>query len=387
MRGMSDPQPPIQPEQPQQPQATPQSPSPQWIPVPPPNPYAQAGGGRPGKGLGIASMAVGLVALLTALTAAAYFAPAALIGGFLGLIALVLGIIALVKKQRPVGTWITGLAAGALAMLLGLVIGALGVGAMALQAFSASPGVAEDSQGQGPESSPGEAETQPALIEWPANMATGGIIFGEFLEPVASAPLEPGEAPAASEVDRGSGVLDIRLYVDYRCPYCGIFEQTNGPMLSELVHGGAATLELVPLTFLDKLSEGSYYSSRASAAVACVVDGQPESAWAAHSTLLAPEVQPAEGGPGHTNEELFAILDGSTGGLNTSVEDCITTERFVPFSQALNSWVFSTPVPHAEDPQLQVTATPFVVVNGIPYPGNPDDALAFTEFLSEIAGY
>lgn len=385
---MTDAQPPFQPQQPQQSQDGPPSPGPQWIPVPPPNPYAQAGSGRPGKGLGITSMAVGLVALLTAIIAAAYFAPAAFIGGFFGLIAVVLGIIALVKKQRPKGTWITGLVAGGIAMLLGLVIGALGVGTMALQALGASPGgTLRDSLEPGTESKPGEAEPRPSLIEWPANMATGGIVFGEWLEPMRSAPLEPGEAPEISEVDRGSGVLDIRVYVDYRCPYCGIFEQTNGPMLSELVHGGAATLELVPLTFLDKASQGSYYSSRASAAVACVVDGQPESAWAAHSTLLAPEVQPREGGTGQTNEELFAILDRSTGGLSASVEDCITTERFVPFAQALTSWVFSNPVPNAEDPELQVNATPFVVVNGIPYEGNPGDSEAFTVFLSEIAGY
>ncbi|MGK0715672.1 thioredoxin domain-containing protein [Leucobacter sp. W1153] len=386
---MSDAQPPTQQQHPQQPQQPIGQPSPpQWIPVPPPNPHAQSGTGRAGKGLGIASMALGLVALLTAIIATAYFAPAAFFGGFVGLVAVGLGIFALVKKQRPAGTWITGLVAGGIAMLLGLVVGTLGIGTLALQAFSASPGsAAEDQEGPGSGSESGEAEGQSSLIEWPANMATGGIIFGERLEPVASAPLEPGEAPVASEVDRSNGVLDIRVYVDYRCPYCGIFEQTNGPVLSELVDSGAATLELVPLTFLDKASQGSYYSSRASAALTCVVDGQPESAWAAHSTLLAPEVQPTEGGSGHTNEELFQILDRSSGGLNSSVEDCIATERFVPFAQALNNWVFSSSVPNAADPGLRVTATPFVVVNGIPFDGNPNDAAAFTGFLSEIAGY
>ena len=182
-------------------------------------------------------------------------------------------------------------------------------------------------------------------------------------------------------------MLDIRLYVDYRCPYCGLFEQQNGDMLTELVSDGAVTVELVPLTFLDRSSEGSYYSSRAAAAMACVADGQPDAAWAAHTTLLSPEVQPAATGAGLSNEEIIAQLDRGVGGLSNGVAECITSERFVPFAQALNNWVFSVPVPNAVDPQLGVSSTPFIVANGIPYTGDPSDNTAFRTFLAQLAGY
>lgn len=361
----------------------PRTPAPEWIPVPPPHPFAAGAAGTapaPGRGLGIAAMALGLAALLTAIMAAISLPLLMIPAVVLGVAAVALGIVALVKRQRPRAAGLTGLISGGLALLLSLVLAAFGIGSLAVAAIGANAPASE-------EWTPERVDPQPVLIEWPANMRTGGIIFTEGLTPRASEPLPTGEAPAASEVNRESGVLDIRLYVDYRCPYCSIFEQENGETLAQLVDDGAATLELVPLTFLDRVSQGSAYSSRAAAAVACVVDGQPEAAWAAHSALLAPEVQPAEGGPGHTNDELIALLDARTGGLGDAVADCISGERFVPFVQALNSWVFSTPVPNAEDPALSITGTPFAVVNGIPYEGDPADSELFRTFLAQIAGY
>lgn len=361
----------------------PQTPAPEWIPVPPPHPFAGGAAGTaaaPGRGIGIAAMALGLAALLTAVMAAISLPLVMILAVVLGLAAVALGIVALVKRQRPRATGLTGLVAGGLALLVSLALAAFGLGSLAVAAIGASTQAGE-------EWAPESVDPQPVLIEWPANMRTGGIIFAEGLAPRASEPLTAGEAPAASEVNRDSGVLDIRLYVDYRCPYCSIFEQENGDALAQLVDDGAATLELVPLTFLDRVSEGSAYSSRAAAAVACVVDAQPEAAWAAHAALLAPEVQPAEGGPGHTNDELIALLDARTGGLSDAVADCVSGERFVPFAQALNSWVFSTPVPNAVDPALAISGTPFAVVNGIPYEGDPADSEAFRTFLAQIAGY
>lgn len=374
---------PAQAAQPVQP-AQPAQAEPQWIPIPQ-HPYAQAAVARPGKGLGIAAMAVGLVALLTTLVSAFYFNPLVALGALLGVAAVVLGIIALVKRQRPIAPGATGLAAGALAIVVALVVGALSLGALAINA--AQLGAAGSDSGSGGTSEPSEEQQQEVLLEWPANMATGSIFFGEGLEPALSDPLLAGEAPVTSEVNREGGVLDIRLYVDYRCPYCMIFEETNGDDLAALVSDGSATLELVPLTFLDRVSDGTYYSSRAAAAVQCIVDSQPSAAWSAHTALLSSPVQPGEGSSGLSNEELIGVLDDATGGLTPAVRDCISTERFVTFAQALNTWVFQSPIPNAVDPTLAVTGTPFVVVNGIPYEGDPSDNEMFRDFLLQIAGY
>mgnify|MGYP001027914339 CR=1 FL=1 len=226
-------------------------------------------------------------------------------------------------------------------------------------------------------------EGRQSLLEWPANLATGGILFVGDMQPAPSAPLTTGEAPTPAETHRGTGPADIRLYVDYRCPYCSLFEQANAPKLEELVRSGRATLEVVPLTFLDRLSSGTAYSSRAAGALMCVVDGQPEGAWAAHSRLLSPEVQPEENTPGLDDDEIAAVLDDATGGLSPAVRECVTTGRFASFASAFGEWAGTAAVPNAVDPGLTVAGTPFAVVNGVPYAGHPADHEEFLAFLSE----
>lgn len=230
-----------------------------------------------------------------------------------------------------------------------------------------------------------EQEMQAASegVVWPGNMATGGIVFSGDMEPEPSDAPESGSFPQPAGVDRQNGPVDIHLYVDYRCPVCAVFEAANGEALEEAVTGGGATLEVHPLTFLDRVDEQDRYSSRAAGAVACVVDGQPEDAWDAHRHLLLADVQPSETDPGLPNDRLADELERATGGLSGETRSCIEEERFVPFAQALDSWTFGTPVPNAEDPELQVEGTPFAVVGGVPYEGSVQDEEAFRAFLEE----
>jgi len=366
------------PEEPQggapEDQSVPAAGTPQWIPVPPANPHAAGAAPRPGRGLAIAAMATGLVALLTTAVSAFYFRPLLVAGAALALLAIVLGVIALVKRQRPLPASVTGLVAAGLALIVAVAGGMFALGAA----------LAPDIPDPGPDA--GETAPPPSdasAIEWPANMATGGIIFGTGGAPVLSDPLRPGTAPQPAEVRRDGTKTDVLIYLDYRCPYCLIFEQANQALLEQALADGSTTVEVVPLTFLDRASAGSYYSSRASGAMACVVDAQPEVAWKAHTALLSPEAQPEEGIAGPTNDELVERIDDAVGGLDPAVRDCIATERFVPFAKALNDWVFANAVPNALDPQLRVTGTPLVLVNGAPYQGDPSDGTAFRTFFEE----
>lgn len=347
--------------------------APQWIPVPPANPHAVGAGSRPGRALAIAAMAAGLVALLTAAVSAFYFSPLLAASAVLAFVAIVLGIIALVKRQRPLPASVTGLVAAGLAIIVAIAGGM----------FALGTALAPDIPDPGPDAGETAPPPSDAAIEWPANMATGGIIFGEGGAPVRSAPLRPGTAPQPAEVRRDGTRTDVLIYLDYRCPYCLNFEQANQELLDQALADGSTTVEIVPLTFLDRASAGSYYSSRVSGAMACVVDAQPEAAWKAHSALLSPEAQPEEGIAGPTNDELIERVDGAVGGLDRAARDCIAKERFVPFAKALNDWVFANPVPNAIDRQLRVTGTPLVLVNGVPYPGDPGDGAAFRAFFEK----
>ncbi|MBN9613364.1 MAG: DsbA family protein, partial [Actinobacteria bacterium] len=271
--------------------------------------------------------------------------------------------------------------AGALAILLALGAGVFAIGSALLPIRSG------DATGE----TPPPAETAPpegdgSAIDWPANMATGGIIFGSTggsIEPQRSAPLTQGTAPAVPEVTRDDGKNDVLLYVDYRCPYCMHFEEQNSALLEAAMQTGNTTVEVVPLTFLDRASNGSYYSSRAAGAVACLVDQQPELAWKAHVALLSSKLQPEEGISGPDNAQLISELEGAVGGLNAKAKDCITTERFVPFAQALSNWVFANTIPNAKDATLRVEGTPTALVNGVPYTGDPTDGAAFRAFFEE----
>lgn len=351
-------------------------------PTPPPHPYAQPEGlaASSSRGLSIAAMSIGLVALLTTAVAAFYSPAFVIIGVLLAFAAIVLGIIALVKRQRPIAPSIIGVATGALALCVALAMGVVTLfGAL----ITTTTGLAEGTAPQAP-----TVPDTSATVEWPANMASGGIRFvGEHgdISIVESDPLPDNSLPDTelSASTAGPSENKIQVYVDYRCPYCAQFEQVNSDTLEEVVENGSAELELHPLAFLDRVSAGSYYSSRASGAVACVAHSQPDDTWDAHEQLLDDEFQPAEGDAGHDNAALIAALDDAVDGLNSDARSCIESEQFVPFAQAINSWSFENPVPGATDDALMVTGTPFVVVNGIPYTGSLDDPAEFRTFLTD----
>lgn len=360
---------------------------PQWIPAtPPPNPYAggqSAASQAGGRWIAITGMALGLVALLTVLVSVAYFNGVVLIlGGLLGIAAAALGVVALVKKSRPLGAGITGLATGALSMIAITIL--VGIGAVSGSVF-ASPG-GDDTMAGTAEGEPWQPGTeQEALLGWPANMQSGGIVFtgpGDP-RPLESEPLAAGSVPVPNQVDRGSR-NDILIYVDYRCPHCGAFEQQNGEFLTELLASGDTTVEVVPLSFMDRISEGSYYSSRAAAAIACYADSQPDDAWAAHQALLSAEVQPGSG-KGLDNEQLLAALEDQAGPVSTEVQNCVANEIFVPFAQSLNEWVFQNPVPNTAADNVRIEGTPTILVNGTVYPGDPSDPAEFKAFFEGLA--
>lgn len=329
--------------------------------------------------LAVFAMLTGLVGLLTAIVAAIYargFGAVMIVALALGVAGVALGTVALGLRRRPFVAAVIGTATGACAAILVIVLLLTGV-----------VGTIGDTLGERGadgrhDGSGGAAAAGEGLRNWPANMATGGVVYGEGLQPVESEAPEDGAEPAEREIDVAADGADIQLYVDYRCPACGVFERTNGATLEQLVSDGAATLEVHPLTFLDGVSPDAY-SSRAASAVACVVEQQPEDAWAAHARLFELDVQPPETEPGLTNEQIAEQLDDATGGLTERTRSCIVSEHFVDFSIQLQDWLSLHPVPRAQDPGLKATSTPFAVVNGELYQGPIDDPAEFRSFLEQ----
>ncbi|MDR1293907.1 MAG: thioredoxin domain-containing protein [Bifidobacteriaceae bacterium] len=116
-------------------------------------------------------------------------------------------------------------------------------------------------------------------------------------------PIGPGGVAGAA-LDSGPDI-QIDTYIDYMCPFCRRFERDNGPAIRTLVDSGRATWVLHPLAFLDRLSNGTDYSTRSSAAAFAVAGIAPQALGAFHAALFAN--QPREGSDGLTDEKLASL--------------------------------------------------------------------------------
>ncbi|MDR1118504.1 MAG: thioredoxin domain-containing protein [Bifidobacteriaceae bacterium] len=114
--------------------------------------------------------------------------------------------------------------------------------------------------------------------------------------------LKPGGAPAS-----GSDVVVVRVYSDYMCPGCASVERRLGGKLEDLAAAGEIKLELQSVSFLDRLSQGTEYSTRAANASATIAALAPEQYLAFHSKLYETEIQPAENSEGLSDERLIEL--------------------------------------------------------------------------------
>ncbi|PUB27809.1 protein-disulfide isomerase [Promicromonospora sp. AC04] len=114
-----------------------------------------------------------------------------------------------------------------------------------------------------------------------------------------------GADGVAGTSNEGATTLDV--YVDYMCPICGQFEQTNSASIAEMREAGDITLVVHPVSILDRTSQGTEYSTRAASAAAWVADQAPEQFSAFHDALFAS--QPAEQTAGLSDEQIAQVAE------------------------------------------------------------------------------
>lgn len=181
-----------------------------------------------------------------------------------------------------------------------------------------------------------------ALVVWMNNAAT-----------------DPGTPPTGSGIDQetgavvvGEGEQTLDLYLDFMCPICGDFERQYGGEILDLVNDDTLTLNIHPISILDRYSQGTEFSSRSANAMYCVAEADPDAAVPFMQAMF--EEQPAEQTEGLTDEQILEIASGV--GV-TGIEDCVADRTFGQYVAAMTE---ETPV----QPGSQGIGTPTLAVNG-----------------------
>lgn len=138
----------------------------------------------------------------------------------------------------------------------------------------------------------------------------GGLVI--FLNNRATAPgVTPQSGgiinPETGAVSFGSGETQVDTYVDFLCPACSAFEQQYGGRLMTAANEGRITLNIHPVSILDRMSQNTRYSTRSAAAAYCVAENAPDSFMDFFKLLF--ERQPQENVSGYTDDQLTSMAN------------------------------------------------------------------------------
>jgi protein-disulfide isomerase len=225
----------------------------------------------------------------------------------------------------------------------------------------------------------------PQSAAGPKNMISDGILFtgdsGKMVATTTGA-VQASSTPTPNDL-ASDGVAHIVTYVDFSCPACQSFEETNAATIQQMVEQGIATLEVHPIAILDShFTAGSNYSTRANNVGACVANFAPDSFYAVMEAMYTG--QGTEGTAGLSNSQMISLVHGA-GLKNGDVDKCINGQTFKPWVSAATNRALAGPLPNSS--VSAVTGTPTVLVNGQQYGGSLTDGTAFTDFVQQaLAG-
>lgn len=170
---------------------------------------------------------------------------------------------------------------------------------------------------------------------------------------------DPGTPPTGAGIVQetgaivvGDGEQTLDTYLDFMCPICGQFEEAYGEEILALVEDGTITLNIHPISILDRFSQDTEYSTRAANAMYCVAEADADAAYPFMQALFAD--QPSEGTTGLTDEQLLEIA-GDAG--VTGIDACVTDREYGDYVTAMTK---ETPV----QPGASGIGTPTLAVNG-----------------------
>lgn len=193
-----------------------------------------------------------------------------------------------------------------------------------------------------------ETTTTELPLVTPENSADGGILFGNA-----------SDAPTLS------------VYLDFQCPYCGVFSNTFGEELRKLSEAGTVRLSIHPMSFLDAplKNDSSHRMANAFACAAEVGKGlEFEAAAFRH--------QPSEGA-GYSEKVFTQIVkeSGITGDALQTFNVCEDESTFM-------GWVNTV---DAAAQAAGVQGTPSLLLDGkvLPLDGLTQDPASLTKLVND----
>lgn len=208
----------------------------------------------------------------------------------------------------------------------------------------------------------------PVVGDSPANLtALGGLKVGVGLQAFT--------ASNTPTPDAAEDTPEIQIYVDYQCPICQAFDVPNSAQMRSWADIGAATIEIRPISFLDRASLNEY-SSRAANSAFCVANFEPDAFFDYHELLMLN--QPEEGTSGHDDDQLFAYAEEASAGTE-EVKGCIQAKSFGDYVEQHTQRVLSEP-----QDGVSVSGTPTILVNGNQYTWATGDDLVSAERFAQF---
>ncbi|WP_232323867.1 DsbA family protein [Catenuloplanes japonicus] len=188
-----------------------------------------------------------------------------------------------------------------------------------------------------------------SVIAAAALLVAGVVGYGIFAAQRSGDVFTPTAATAdGSGFAVGTGPVTVDVYEDFMCPACGEFESTAGATIAQLVTDKKVTVVYHPIAILDRFSQGTNYSTRASGAAACAADGGKFAEY--HKVLFAN--RPEENTPGLDDTKLISL--GTELGLGDPFTQCVQDGKYKTWSAQITD----------KSSERGVTGTPTVYVAG-----------------------
>jgi protein-disulfide isomerase len=151
-----------------------------------------------------------------------------------------------------------------------------------------------------------------------------------FLNNQATAPGPAPESVIVNEetgaISFGTGKDEVDTFVDFMCPICSNFEAQYGEALQTAAANNDITLNIHPVSILDRYSQNTKFSTRAAGAMYCVAAEAPEATLTFFNSLFAN--QPEENSAGLSDDELAALSEKAGAG---GAAECIADGTYMSF--------------------------------------------------------